>query len=195
MRKLIRSAALAAAVALTAIPAVAQEGAKPSEDANLLAPHAGLMVWTLVIFAALFYILRRFFFPLILKAVEDREKYLEDALASAKRDRDEAQRVLAETQAKLEAARTEAQKFIADGRATGEKLRAQMLEETKKQQDELLARARRDIEGEKTKAIAELRGEAIDLALRGASRVIEKNLDDATNRKLVEDFLKTVGKA
>ena len=130
----------------------------------------------------------------MMKAVEAREKALEDALASAKRDRDEAQRVLAETQAKLEAARTEAQKFIADGRATAEKLRAQMLEDTKKQQDELLARARRDIEGEKTKAIADLRSEAIDLALKGASRVIEKNLDDATNRKLVEDFLKTVGK-
>ena len=195
MRTLIRNAALAAGATLTALPAFAQEAAKPAEDTNLLAPHAGLMVWTLVIFVALFFGLRRFAFPLILNAVEAREKSLEDALASAKRDRDDAARVLAETQAKLEAARTEAQKFIAYGRAAAEKMRVQMLEDTKKQQDELLARARRDIEGEKTKAIAELRSAAIDLALKGASRVIEKNLDDATNRKLVEDFLKTVGKS
>ena len=195
MRKLLSFAASAAAAALTAVPALAQEPAKAAEETNLLAPHAGLMVWTLVIFVALFFILRQFFFPMILASVEAREKSLADALASAKRDRDEAQRTLAETQAKLEAARNEAQKFIADGRATGEKLRAQMLEETKKQQDELLARARRDIEGEKVKAIADLRSAAIDLALKGASRVIEKNLDDATNRKLVEDFLKTVGKS
>lgn len=192
MLKLFRSVALAA---LAVTPAFAQEVHKAAEDTNLLAPKAGLMFWTLVVFLVLLFVLTRYAFGPLTKAVEAREKSLEDALASANRDRDEAARVLAETQAKLEAARNEAQKFIADGRATAEKLRTQMLDDTKRQQDELLARARRDIDGEKVKAIAELRSEAIDLALKGAGRVIEKNLDDATNRKLVEDFLKTVGKS
>jgi F-type H+-transporting ATPase subunit b len=68
-----------------------------------------------------------------------------------------------------------------------------MIEETRKQQQEMLERARRDIEAEKMKAIDELRREAIDLALAGASKVIEKNLDDAQNRKLVESYLATIG--
>ena len=54
------------------------------------------------------------------------------------------------------------------------------------QQAELLERARRDIEGERDRAIAELRREAVDLAIAGASKVIERNLDDAGNRQLVE---------
>ena len=73
-------------------------------------------------------------------------------------------------------------------------MRAQVLDETKRQQDELLVRARRDIDSEKVKAIADLRREAIDLAILGAGKVIEKNLDDATNRELVEAFLSSVGK-
>ena len=67
-----------------------------------------------------------------------------------------------------------------------------MLEATPAQQAELLERARRDIDAEKAKAIDELRREAIDLALAGAGKVIEKNLDDAQNRKLVESYLASI---
>src|SRR5690606_7870321 len=98
----------------------------------------------------------------------------------------------AEQQASLDAARADAQRLIADGRATAEKLKASMLEETKTQQQAMLDRARRELENEKARAIAELRREAVDLALAGASKVIAKNLDDAGNRKLVEEFLASI---
>lgn len=68
-------------------------------------------------------------------------------------------------------------------------MKSTMLEETRKQQAELLERAKRDIESEKSAAIAELRREAVGLAISAAGKVIEKNLDDAQNRKLVEGFL------
>jgi F-type H+-transporting ATPase subunit b len=55
-----------------------------------------------------------------------------------------------------------------------------------------MARVRQDIENEKGKAIAALRKEAVELAIAGASKVIEKNLDQDANRKLVEQFLSSV---
>ena len=67
-----------------------------------------------------------------------------------------------------------------------------MIEETHKQQQDMLERARREIEAEKVRAIAELRREAVDLAIAGAGKVIEKNLDDDSNRKIVENFLSTI---
>jgi F-type H+-transporting ATPase subunit b len=97
--------------------------------------------------------------------------------------------VLAEQRQQIEAARAEAQRFIVEGRQAGEKMRADMLEQTRQQQQELLDRARRDIDAEKDRAIAELRREAVDLAIAGAGKVIEKNLDDQSNRRLVEGFL------
>lgn len=177
-------------LALAASPlSAAEEGAR----VDLLEPHGGLMFWTLLIFIVLFFVLSKFAFGPITEAVEARERALQDALDEAKRDRAEAAKILAEHTAQLEAARAEAQRIIAEGRAVGDKLRAGMLEETQAQQKELLSRARRDIESEKERAILELRTEAIDLALAGASKVIEKDLDDKSNRKLVESFLAGAG--
>ena len=174
----------------SASPLLAQE----AESGNgLLDLHAGLMFWTLAIFVVLLVVLSKFAFKPIIAAVEAREKALEDAIEGAKRDRESAAKLLAEQQAAIEGARAEAQRYIADGRAAGDKLRTDMLEQTRLQQQELLERARRDIEGEKTRAILELRREAVDLAIAGASKVIEQNLDEAGNRRLVESFLAGIG--
>ena len=179
-------------VATVASPALASEGAEPAK-VNLLSPAGGLMFWTLVIFAVLFFVLSKFAFKPILAAVQGREQELRDAMDQARVDRDAAAAELAGQKKLLEAARVDAQKIIADGRLTAEKMRADLLEQTKAQQGEMLERAKRDIAAEKNSAIAELRREAVDLAIAGASRVIEKNLDDTQNRKLIENYLASVG--
>ena len=177
---------------LSVSPLGAQETAVV-DKVDLLSPHGGLMFWTLLIFIVLFFVLSKTAFGPITEAVEARERALQDLIDSAKRDREAAAKILAEHTAQLEGARAEAQRIIAEGRAVGEKLRAAMLEETRNQQQEMLDRARREIETEKVNAIAELREAAVDLALAGAGKVIEKNLDDSTNRKLVESFLAGAG--
>jgi F-type H+-transporting ATPase subunit b len=151
------------------------------------------MFWTLGIFVILYILLRKFAFGPITAAVEAREKALEDAIEGAKRDRDAAAKLLAEHQARIEAARGEAQKLIADGRALAEKMRGDLLEQTRKEQQDMLSRARHEIEREKERAIAQLRREAVDLALAGASKVIEQNLESEKNRQLVERYLSSIG--
>ena len=178
-------------VALSAAPAFAIEG-EGKKPVNLLAPNGGLMFWTLLIFIALVLILSRYAFKPLVAAVEAREKALEASLTQARADRDAASKLMAEQQAALDAARREAQQLVAEGRAAGEKLKGDLLEAGKVQQVELLERARREIVGEKERAIVELRREAVDLAIRGAAKVIEQNLDSAANRQLVENFLATV---
>jgi len=184
MRTLLRSLAL---LALTASPALAEPA-----NTNLLDPNYGVMAWTLFIFVGLFVILKFFAFGPILKSVEAREQALEDAINAAKRDREEAARLLAEHRAALAASRGEAQKIIADARVAADRVRAELVEQAHAEQASMLARARQEIEREKTLAIAELRREAVDLAIAGASKVIEKNLDQTGNRKLVESFLASV---
>jgi len=189
---LLRALPLLAASLLAATPAFAQEG---EERVNLLEPHAGLMFWTLLIFIVLLVVLSRFAFKPLTAAVAARERALEEAISGAKRDREEAAKLMEEQRRQLAEARNEAQRYIAEGRAMGEKMRADMLEETRLQQQELLDRARRDIDAEKERAIAELRREAVDLAIAGASKVIERNLDDQANRALVEAFLSSLSTA
>ena len=181
-------------VAAHAGVAAAQEGAAPAPSGGgLMSLQLNLMFWTLGIFLVLYFLLRRFAFGPITAAVEAREKALEDAIESAKHDRDAAAKLLADHQAQLDAARGEAQKLIVDGRAVAEKMRADLLEQTRREQQDMLERARREIDSEKERAIAQLRREAVDLALAGASKVIEQNLESEKNRQLVERYLSSIG--
>ena len=185
----LRTTTLAVTLSLSATRLLAQEHEASTAPVDLLAPRAGLMFWTLIVFLILFAVLSKFAFKPLFESVEAREKALEDAIEGAARDRAAAAELLAQQRTLLEAGRADAQKFIADSRAVAEKMRAEMLAETKSQQEAMLEGARRSIEGEKIAAIAQMRRESIDLAIAGASRVIEQNLDNTNNRRIVENFL------
>ncbi len=187
----IRGLALTTSLTVAASPAFAADQA--AEPVNFLQPHAGLMVWTIIIFVVLMFILSRFAFKPLYAAVEAREKALEDAVEGARRDREEAKKYLEQQREQLDAARSEAQKIIADSRVTGEKIRADMLDSTRVQQHEMIEQARRTIEGERDEAFAAMHRETIELAIAGASRLIEGNLDTDANRRMIDSYLSSVG--
>ncbi|MEO6211453.1 MAG: F0F1 ATP synthase subunit B [Gemmatimonadaceae bacterium] len=187
MRKLLT---VFSASIISTLPLAAQESAAPRSD--LLTPSGGLMVWTLLIFIAVLVILGKFAYPKILEAVEAREKTLSDAIAAAKKDREEAAALLAEHQKNLAATRDEVQKIMTEARATAEKVRADIVEQAHKEQQSMLERARIEIGQEKEKAMVELRKQTVELAVRAAGKVIERNLDVETNRAVVESFLATI---
>jgi F-type H+-transporting ATPase subunit b len=168
-------------------PAVQEHASGP------LTVSGGLMLWTVFIFLLLLAILKKFAWPAILGAVEAREKALERQLAEAARDRELAAALLAEHQKLIAEAKTQAHAVIVEARTVAEKERALAIEKTKQEQEELLARARREIAAERDSALAELRREAVDLSLAAASKLIEKRLDSETDRKLVQEFLSTLG--
>ncbi len=186
MRKL--PIALSASI-VTALPLAAQEAEAPR---GLLTPSGGLMIWTLLIFAVTFGILWWKAYPKILEAVEAREKTLSDAIAAAKKDREEAAALLAEHKKNLDATRDEVQKIMTDARATAEKVRTDIVEQAHKEQQSILERARAEITAEKERAMVELRKVTVELAVRAAGKVIERNLDVETNRAVVESFLASI---
>ena len=157
---------------------------------NLLEPNAGLMVWTLVVFIGLIFVLKQFAFKPLFAAVEERERALDEAIEGAKRDREAA--AAAAGRAQGAAGRRARPGAAAHRRRPCRRPRRcapTCSSDTRQQQAEMLEQARRDIEGETAKAIAELRREAVDLAIAGAGKVIEQNLDTAGNRRIVEQFL------
>ena len=154
--------------------------------------NPGVTIWTLLIFGILVFILAKTAWPAILKAVEEREQRIQASIDAAAKANAEAQRLLADYQAQVAGARSEAQDIVASGRQAGEKLRDEIVAKGRAEQEELLARARREIEIEKDRAVADLRREAVELSIAAASKVIGRNLDSESDRRLVQDYLNSM---
>ena len=154
----------------------------------------GLIFWTLIVFGILLVLLWRLAFPAIVKSVEERERRIQKQLEDAEKANAEAQRLLEEHKKQIAAARNEAQDILSKAKTVSQKEREMLLAKAREEYDALLNRARKDIDAEKDKAIQALRREAVELSIAAASRVIEANLDTDANRKLVGDFLESLGK-
>jgi F-type H+-transporting ATPase subunit b len=188
MTQVFRFALTSMSLVLAAVPLSAQE----EHASGPLTVEGGLMFWTIVVFLILLAVLKKFAWPAVLGAVEAREKALEQQLAEAERNRAESAALLEEHKKLIADAKSQAHAVLAESKALAEKERAVALEKTKQEQEELLARARRDIQSERDRAITELRREAVDLSLAAASKLIGERLDSPTDRKLVLDYLATL---
>jgi F-type H+-transporting ATPase subunit b len=149
----------------------------------------GLMFWTVIVFILLLLVLRKFAWPAVLGAVEAREKALDEQIAEAERNRAEAARLLEEHRKLVADAKAQAHGIVVEARQLAEKERAVAMEKTKQEQEELLARARREIATERDRAVSDLRREAVDLSLAAASKLIGERLGTDTDRKIVSDYL------
>lgn len=170
------------ATLVTAAPALAQEG-------GLLVPTTGLMFWTILTFLIVLAVLWKAALPPILRAVEAREQQIRDLIAAAAADREEAKVVLERQQKELEDTRARVQEMVAEGRTAGERVRDEIIADARRQADEMLVRARRDIRQELNHALGELKVEAVEIALAAASKLVDRNLDQEDNRRLVREYL------
>lgn len=154
--------------------------------------NLGVSAWTFIIFLLLMVVLAKFAFPPILGYAAAREQRIQDALDEARRHREETEQVLAQQREELERARQQAQQMIAEGKAGAERVREDMLVRARAEQESLLARAKRDIQGERDLAIESLRRETVDLALAAAGKVVGHRVDSEADRKLVTEYLQAM---
>jgi F-type H+-transporting ATPase subunit b len=154
----------------------------------------GLIFWTLVTFILVAIILRWRAWGPVLSIIDEREKQIRNAVESAKRERAEAERLLAEQKNAIAEARRDAADMVRKSQADMDKFKDQMMADARKKAEEELANARRQIQDEKEKAIAEVKSVAVELALSAAEKLIDERLDDAKHRALVEKFIEQLPK-
>ncbi len=160
--------------------------------ASLLDPHVGTIIWTVITFLLVLFVLKKWAWPPILSALDEREERIRSAIDDSEKARQEAEAVLSEHRSKLAAAEDEARQIIAEAREVGEKARNDIVEQAREEAQRAIDQARTSIEGEKRTAIAELRREMAELAVHAAGRLIDANLDDEKNRGLVDDLISKI---
>jgi F-type H+-transporting ATPase subunit b len=161
----------------------------PVLAASIMDLNPGLTLWTAITFLLLLVVLQKFAFGPIVKMLGEREHSIKDAIEQAKEGRAEAERLLAEQKHSLAAAQREAAALAQKSRQDVELLRADLTASARKEADQLVAMARQQIVEEKSKALAELKGQVADLAIEATRRLIKASLDEKSQRALVEDYI------
>jgi F-type H+-transporting ATPase subunit b len=151
--------------------------------------NPGLTLWTAITFVVLLVVLGRFAWGPIVKMLAERERTIREAIEAARKERLEAERLMAEQKETLSRATREAAELARRNQQDVEKLRVELTERARKEAEELVATARRQIVDEVQKAKAELRGQVVDLAIDAAGRLVKSSLDEKGQRKLVEDYI------
>lgn len=158
----------------------------------LVQPGLGLMIWTLIAFVITMVVLKRFAFPKITEALEERAEKVAKNIEESERQREEAEAVLAEYRARLKEAREQADDIVARARRAGETAKAEATAEGKAKREELVEAARRDIEAETRRSLEQIRKEVAELTVLATEKVARKALDADDQKRLVEEALAEV---
>src|SRR5690606_35023209 len=130
--------------ACLAVIAIAPEGGGSLVDVN-----PGLIFWTVITFVILLIILKKVAWKPILSALNQREDAIKESLEKAEKAKEEAQKILQENQASLLKAEDESKKIIEQSRQFAEKIKDQMLRESKEQAQKIIEDASIQIDQKK----------------------------------------------
>jgi F-type H+-transporting ATPase subunit b len=156
-------------------------------------PEINEIIWGAFGFIIVFGVLAWKGMPAIKTTMNERSEKIRGDLEAAEAQRVEAEKVLAGYNAQLADAKTESARIIEEARQTADSVRAERIAAIDGEIAEMRQRAAADVEASKAQAMADLRGEVTALAIGAAERVVERNLDDATNRALVDAYIDQVG--
>jgi F-type H+-transporting ATPase subunit b len=160
-----------------------------SSGSFLITPNVGLMIWTIVVFAISLFILRKWVFPQIGKALDARAKTIAGDIDAAADLRTEADKVLDEYRERLKEAREQADEIVQRARQTGEAHEHEARDQGQEILAEAAKRAEREIEAATKRALDDIRREVADLTILATEKITRKTLNDADQRRLVEEAL------
>ena len=156
---------------------------------DLLAPNWGLLFWKTIVFGVTFWILYKYAWGPITKALKEREESIDSSIQRAERALAEAKEVQADNERARREAEQEAQRLLRAAREQADGLRDEEVQKTREQIQQMRDQAQAEIEREKEGALSALRSEVADLAIQAAGKILQENLDEPRQRRLVENFI------
>jgi F-type H+-transporting ATPase subunit b len=221
VRNLVAVAGIVLAVLVVAAPAFAQEtGTTPTtkfaneaakecveklehggtiddcqKAPSPLKPANNEIIWGSLAFAVLLIAMWKFGVPAVKNMEKAREDRIRNDLEAAEQARVEAETEKAQYQAQIADAKNEAGRLIEEARQAAETVRADLVARAEQEAADIRARAQADIANQRNQAMAQLRTDVAALSIDLAGRIVERNLDDATTRQLVDSFIDQVGRS
>lgn len=160
------------------------------ETLNPLLPHPIEIILSLVVFALLFFAVKKWVVPNFEKTFAERTQAIEGGLEAAESKQKEADEKLAELEKQLADARHEASRIREEAREQGTQIVTEMREQAQAESTRIIEHGKSQIEAERQQAITTLRAEVGTLATSLAGRIVGESLeDDERSTRVVDRFL------
>lgn len=156
---------------------------------GLLSFNPGFALWILVSMILFIGVMMKYAVPPIMSALNAREASIKDSLESAEKALARAEQVSKDNDKALRDAESKAQKIRKEALEDAEQLRTERISKAKDEAAQIIELAKASIEQEKKRALLELRNEVAQLAIKSASIIIDAELDNSKNNKLVDNFI------
>ena len=153
---------------------------------------SSLIFWEIISFGILLWVLYKFAIPPIVEGLDTRERKIRETIEQAERNQSAAEQRLQDYEAKLRGAAQEAEAIIAEAKTKGQRLLEENEQRLRADSDRIKAETTQEIERERRKALQDIRGEAADLALLVAEKVLTRSLSDDDHRRLANEALAAV---
>ena len=164
------------------------------DNVNVMPTNFGLQLWVIGTFLVMILLLAKFAFKPIGEALEKRGNTIKTQLDEAEKSRAEAKKLMEDYQKQIAEARAEAGKIIEESRQLGEKVRKEVVDKANAEASAVVQRAQEEIVRQKDKGIQEMKDTVASLSVQIAGRVIEKEVNEATHKQLVESLIKDLAK-
>lgn len=161
---------------------------------KLLSLHPGLMIWSIVNFLIFLFLLIKFAYKPISKAIANREESIENAIKSADAANQRANEIVAETERKLTDATKEMNLLIERGKQTANEIIQKAKDEAEKIRQEKIEQSVKEIEQAQEKAFKELQKEIGTLVVQATEKILEEKLNPETDYKLIEGYIQKLSK-
>ena len=151
------------------------------------------IVWTIVNILVLFLLLKHFLFKPITEMMESRTAEIENNLKDAEDQKQKASELTAQYEEKLQGAHAEAVQIVSEARQRGQREYDAILKTAGQDAQKEQERARADMEREREEMLRGVQENVTELVLLTASKLSQKELDEESDRKLVDSFLSEAG--
>jgi len=159
----------------------------------LVSPDPGLFIWSTVAFVLLFFLLSKFAWKPIVKALDERERFIEDALAKAEIAKEELTKLTNENEQLLKKARGERDEILKEAKI----LKDQIVHDAKSlaqvESSRMIEKARQEINNQKVAALEDIKSQVATLSLDIATKILRKQFEDQKKQQaLVTDLLERI---
>jgi F-type H+-transporting ATPase subunit b len=154
---------------------------------DLLLPHLGLIVWTILAFLVVLFILKKFAWKPILQGLNDRETNIANSIASAEKVKLEMAQLKSDNEALLVSAREERGMMLKEAKEIKDRIIGEAKDEAKLQAAKIITDAQASIQNQKMAAITDLKNQIGNMVVEVSEKILRREL---TNKAEQEKYIR-----